>query len=80
MKKLGENSEWFCPLYGKSIAEGMCLDINYERLGYMTAGCLAEVTRLTGKREPEIARTCESCPNLPAIGDIKTRIRKADQS
>ncbi len=57
--------EWFCPLYQAAIAEGKCLDINYERLGYLAGGCLDEVTRLTGKKEPEISRTCESCPNLP---------------
>jgi hypothetical protein len=79
MKQPVENTEWFCPLYEKDIAEGKCLDINYERLGYMTSGCLAEVTRLTGKREPEISRTCESCPNLPITGEFKTRTRKADQ-
>jgi len=59
------DSEWFCPLYGRSIAEGRCLDINYERLGYLAGGCLDEVTRLTGKREPEISRTCKCCPNMP---------------
>lgn len=72
MKQQDESSEWFCPLYGRNIAEGRCLDINYERLGHMTAGCLAEITRLTGKREPEISRTCESCPNLPDIEDLRT--------
>lgn len=56
---------WFCALYQANIAEGKCLDINYERLGYMSSGCLNEVTKLTGKREPEISRTCEACPNLP---------------
>lgn len=56
---------WFCPLYQAEIAEGKCLDINYERLGYMAGGCLDEVTRLVGKREPEISRTCETCQHLP---------------
>jgi hypothetical protein len=57
--------EWYCPLYEKDIAEGKCLDINYERLGYMNSGCLAEVDRLTGKNKSDVDRTCESCPNLP---------------
>jgi len=57
--------KWFCPLYRADIAEGKCLDINYERLGYLDGGCLAEVTRLTGKREPDISKTCELCPNPP---------------
>lgn len=57
--------EWHCPLYKKNIAEGKCLDINYERLRYMDCGCLLEVTRLTGQSKDEIDRTCRSCPNLP---------------
>ena len=63
--KEGARSQWFCPIYDKDIAEGKCLDINYERLGYLDAGCLDELTRITGKKEPEISKTCESCPNLP---------------
>jgi len=59
------NKEWYCPLYKRNIAEGKCLDINYERLGYMNCGCLLEVTRLTGKTKAEIDLTCEACPNLP---------------
>jgi hypothetical protein len=56
---------WYCPLYGMEIAEGKCLDINYERLGYMVGECLDEVVRITGKDESEIANTCKVCPNLP---------------
>lgn len=62
---LPSRSGWFCPLYEAEIAEGKCLDINYERRGYMATGCLAEVTKITGKREPLITETCERCPNLP---------------
>jgi hypothetical protein len=64
------DSSYFCPLFGRDIAEGKCLDINYERLGYMSAGCLDEVTAFTGKMEPEITRTCEACPNLPFDDDL----------
>jgi hypothetical protein len=59
------SKEWYCPLYKRSIAEGKCLDINFERLGYMNCGCLHEVTKLTGKTKAEIDRTCIECPNLP---------------
>jgi hypothetical protein len=59
------DSNYFCPLFGHDIAEGKCLDINYERLGYLSDGCLDEVTLITGKKEPEITSVCESCPNLP---------------
>lgn len=59
------NTGWFCPLYGKDVAEGKCLDINYERLGFFYVGVLDEVLKVTGKKEPEVSRTCEACPNLP---------------
>lgn len=58
-------TSWYCPYYKRDIAEGKCLDINYERLGYMDAGCLREVTQLTGKTKTEIDETCETCPNFP---------------
>lgn len=56
---------WYCPFYKRDIAEGKCLDINYERLGYMEAGCLREVAKLTGKTKAEIDDTCEACPSFP---------------
>jgi hypothetical protein len=62
------SARYFCPLYGRDIAQGKCLDINYERLGYLSAGCLDEVAAITGKQEPEITKTCTACPNLP-FGD-----------
>lgn len=67
---------WYCPLFHKQIAEGKCLDINFERLGYMSIGALCEVTRLTGAREPEISTTCESCPNVPLRDDLETECRR----
>jgi len=66
------NSEYFCPLYGRDIAQGKCFDINYERLGYLSNGCLDEVTAITGKKEPEITNTCKVCPNLPFGDDLGT--------
>jgi len=65
-------STWFCPLFGKDIAEGKCLDINYERLGYMADGCLDDVKRIMGKQEPEVTKTCESCSNLPVSDGLGT--------
>lgn len=56
---------WFCPFYKRDIAEGQCLDINYERIGLMEAGCIREVARLTGKTKAEIDETCKACPNFP---------------
>jgi hypothetical protein len=66
---------WFCPLYQSDIAEGKCLDLNYERLGYLSAGCLDELRRQTGKVEPEVSATCERCPNLPVREDDFNRAR-----
>jgi len=60
-----KRASWYCPLFGRDIAEGQCLDINYERLGYMHDECLKDVTKVTGKKEPEISETCERCPNMP---------------
>jgi len=62
------HGNWFCPLYEADIAEGKCLEINYERQGYMAAGCLDDVTQQTGKKAAEITKTCRSCPNLPFDG------------
>ena len=64
MNQEAKNS-WYCPLYKRDIAEGKCLDINYERLGYMDGGCLREVAKLTGKAKAEIDETCEACPSFP---------------
>ncbi len=72
-------SGWYCPLFEVDIAEGKCLDINYERLGYLAAGCLDEIERVTGKREPDVTKTCESCPNQPfadGLGPISFPTRK----
>ncbi len=65
-----ETELWYCPFYKRVIAEGKCLDINYERFGYMNADYLREVTRLTGKTKAEIDETCKACPNRPAIDPI----------
>ena len=56
---------WYCPYYKRDIAEGQCIDINYERLGYLDAGCLREVMKLTGKTKDDIDQTCQRCPNFP---------------
>jgi len=66
---------WYCPLYKRDIAEGKCLDINYERLGFMDAGCIREVARVTGKTTPEIDETCKACPNFPLKEGLPQGIR-----
>jgi len=63
--------EWFCPLLDRLIDEGSCLEINYERLKSIQVGILDTVTQECGKNEPEISRTCESCPNQPLKGEAE---------
>ena len=57
--------EWFCPLYERVIPEGLCVDINYERLGYIKGDSLAELEKTRGKTASEVNRACEQCPNFP---------------
>lgn len=56
---------WFCPIYSRQIQEGHCLDINYERLGFVSAGVLEGVRKETGRDKDEINFECERCPNQP---------------
>jgi hypothetical protein len=56
---------WFCPLLNRRIAEGHCLDINYQRLGLCKPDVLSDVQRVTCKTVAEIASVCEGCPNQP---------------
>jgi len=72
-------SKYFCPLYGRDIAQGKCLDINYERLGYLLNGCLDEIAAVTSKKEPEVTQTCETCPNLPFGDDLGSVIFPGDR-
>lgn len=73
MTKQASNS-WHCPLYKRDIAEGKCLDISYERLGFMDAGCIREIARMTGKTKAEIDETCKACPNFPFKGGLPREI------
>ena len=64
MSKQGAGG-WFCPIYSRDIAEGKCLDINYERIGYMESGCFEEIRKLFGFSAQEIESKCKGCPRLP---------------
>jgi hypothetical protein len=61
---------WHCPLLEKEIGIGLCTDINFERIGFINVGALDDVTKLTGKREPEITRTCQGCPHMPLLKEV----------
>jgi hypothetical protein len=56
---------WFCPLLGRMIEEGRCLDINYQRLGYFKPDVLDEVRRETRKCVDEVSAVCEQCSHQP---------------
>lgn len=72
-----KTTHWLCPIFGKDIAEGKCLDINYERLGLLQDGCLDEIRKVTGMKEDEVNRTCEACPNLPVTNaDIAAALKQ----
>jgi hypothetical protein len=70
------SASWYCPLYKHVIPDGLCLDINYARLGFFKPGTLEEVTQATGIPDDLIAATCITCPNQP-LGD-ETQTGEAD--
>lgn len=52
---------YYCPLLDKEIEQGLCIDINYERLKYFKAGILKEIQ----KTEQAANKACEKCPKKP---------------
>lgn len=60
-----DESGWWCPLLGKKISEGRCLDINNDRLGYFHTGSLKLACEQAGKTADEVNVICEACQNLP---------------
>ena len=61
----GPDTCWFCPLLNREIAEGYCLDIQYQRLGYCKPDVLTEAEQETRKSTDEVSAVCERCPNQP---------------
>ena len=47
------------------IAEGHCLDINYQRIGLFTQDVLTEAMQSTGLDLEQISEICMKCPNQP---------------
>jgi hypothetical protein len=56
---------WYCPLLKREIPEGLCLDINYQRLQVCKADVLTDAQLESGKTLQELSSTCEACPNQP---------------
>jgi hypothetical protein len=53
------------PLLKRDIPEGLCLDINYQRLKFFKPDVLTDAQRETGKSVEEVSSICEACPNQP---------------
>lgn len=60
-----KRNKWWCPLLCQEIAEGYCIDINNERLGYFKTGTLELIKSITHKSSEDISSVCEKCPNMP---------------
>ncbi len=60
LKISGKTKKYFCPIFNKEIAEGLCIEIN---LGVLSV--LKEVFEETGKEKSEISNICDTCPNYP---------------
>ena len=69
MRPRDGDSEWFCPLYERDIPEGLCIEINYDRVGYTKGHVLAEVEEATGNTASQVNQACEGCPNFPFRGE-----------
>lgn len=65
MEKDIKTGFWFCPLFKKEISEGLCIDINYERLEYFKGETLKDIMKQIHKNKGEINCICENCPNMP---------------
>lgn len=65
-RKSKSKKSWYCPIHKKVISEGLCLEINYERLGYFKGANLEDIKNHTKfKTREEINNQCENCANLP---------------
>ncbi len=60
-----EKDVWYCPLYNKIIPEGLCLDINYQRLKFFKRDALKDLIKRKQVTITKINNTCQKCPNMP---------------
>ncbi|MBL8899613.1 MAG: hypothetical protein JNM84_18425 [Planctomycetes bacterium] len=75
-----QDEPWFCPLLKAEIAEGRCLDIQYERHRFMKVGALAAVERWTGASATQVHATCDGCPRLPfRIEDLRIEFPRGSE-
>ena len=57
-----------CPLVGRDIDAGYCLDVNLQRLSFFKPDALADVMRQTGLTVEQVSAKCEGCPHQPLTG------------
>lgn len=62
--KIVPDREW-CPLLRTMLAEGHCLDINYQRIGLFIPDVLTDAMNATGLAIEAISEVGVSCPNQP---------------
>lgn len=65
MTDCAKSTCWDCPLLGRPIEEGRCLDVNYERLGAFSGDAMIEIMQQTRHDLPTLNATCEACTNNP---------------
>ena len=56
---------WYCPLLKGDISDGLCLDINSQRLGWFKPDVLTAAQQKSGKTVEELSSICEACPHQP---------------
>lgn len=54
-----------CPLLGRPIAVGRCLDINYQLLSFFKSDVLFDAMQETNRSAAEVPAVCSSCPSQP---------------
>jgi hypothetical protein len=54
-----------CPLLNRDIAEGLCMDINLQRIGMFNSSDLTDLRKETGLTLEEVNAVCDTCPHLP---------------
>lgn len=63
--RIEPDRKWYCPLLRASIAEGYCLDINYQRIGLFAPDVLADAMQRTSLNVEQVSEICMRCPNQP---------------
>jgi hypothetical protein len=55
----------YCLIYKKRITEGLCIDINNERLGFFKTGQIQAIKKMYFLSKEDINKICKKCPYIP---------------